>query len=80
MPHVLAEKVADTTVLLDPLSGEYFSLDEIGGAVWDLCDGSNSLQDIWTALTREYDAPSSVDDDVGELVAALAGEGLVELG
>ena len=38
-------------------SGEYFTLDEVGGRVWELCDGTRSIDEIATIVTEEYDAP-----------------------
>lgn len=54
---VLTQEAAGTTVLLDPASGEYFSLEEAGGRIWELCDGDHTVEEIVEHLARAYDAP-----------------------
>jgi len=77
--HVVARRGADAvTVLLDTSSGEYYALDDVGGRIWELCDGSQSVTDIATALAAEYDAPlDQIRADVVELLDDLAADGLV---
>jgi hypothetical protein len=76
---VLAQRVDQTTVLLDPRPGEYFSLDEVGSRIWDLCDGTRTPAAIAEVICEEYDAgPATVQADVLELLADLAGAGLLE--
>ena len=51
-------------------------LNPTAAAVVGLCDGERSLEQIVAALARRYDG-ADVDDDVRELVAALARRGLL---
>jgi coenzyme PQQ biosynthesis protein PqqD len=75
---VLARKGAEEFVLLDPESGAYFTLDEIGGRIWELCDGTRPLDEIAAILAGEYDAPREmIATDVKELIEDLARENLV---
>ena len=65
-------------VLLDPKSGEYYTLDEVGSRIWELCDGSRSLADIAVVVGQEFDASAEViQADVCALVRELADEALV---
>lgn len=76
---VLSQRAADTTVLLDPVSGEYFALDEVGAGIWALCDGSRSVGDIAAAMSEEYDAsPDEIRADLLALLAELESSGLVD--
>lgn len=79
--QVLARRVKPeegAVVLLHPRSGEYYSLDEVGGAVWGLCDGAHSVREMVAILEREYDAPpATIEADVLALLADLADERLV---
>ena len=76
--RVMVQQVEGSAVLLDIDSGEYFTLNEVGGRVWDLCDGSRSVSSIAEALSAEYDVDSSTAlQDTGDLLRSLAGSGLV---
>jgi hypothetical protein len=76
--RVLLERVDDETVLLDLESGLYFSLNDVGARIWELCDGSRTVDDIVTVICDEYDAPRDViAADVHELLDGLAGQQLL---
>ena len=65
-------------VVLNPNDGQYFSLDDVGGRIWELCDGDRSVTEIADVLAEEYDADASViQTDALELLQDLKGEGLV---
>lgn len=79
--RVVFSRAGDSALLLDPTSGYYFSLSEVGARIWDLCDGSRTFDEVTAALAEEYDAPSDViETDARILVGELAAEGLVEGG
>ena len=76
-PGVVAQSADGTHVLLDTTSGAYFTLDEVGGRVWELCDG-RPVTSIAEALCAEFEAPqATIERDVLELLEELRGEGLV---
>jgi hypothetical protein len=76
--RILSQRSAETVVLLDPHNGQYYSLDEVGARVWDLCDGSRRVADVVSTLLYEYDAPlEALQIDVVELLDDLARESLV---
>jgi len=75
---ILAKEVSDSWVLLNLESGEYYALNEVGGRVWDLCDGTRSVAEVVAIISQEYDAPGEViETDVLELLQELAHEKLV---
>jgi Coenzyme PQQ synthesis protein D (PqqD) len=79
--HVLARKAPDSLLLLDPESGRYYTLDEVGARIWELCDGDQSIADIVSRLCDEYDAqPADVESDTRELLDELVRERLVVSG
>lgn len=66
---VLCQRVGESTVILNPHNGQYYSLDDVGDRVWNLIDGSRTIAEVVTIITKEYDAPfETVRVDVGELV------------
>ena len=67
-------------VLLNPQSGQYYTLDEVGSRVWQLCDGAHTVSEVVAIIGQEYDAPGEViKADVLELLTDLADEQLVVL-
>ncbi len=76
--RILAQSVDDATVLLSLDEGTYFRLNEVGGVVWELCDGGHTVQDVVDAICDLYDAPEDeVRRDVLDLLHELASERLV---
>lgn len=65
-------------VVLKPSDGQYFSLDDVGGRIWELCEGERTVTEIADALAQEYEAPAAViERDALELLDELESEGLV---
>jgi hypothetical protein len=76
--RVLAQRSGETLILLNPHSGKYYTLDEIGTRVWEMCDGSRSVPDLVCAIHDEYDAsPEDIHRDVMDLLDELARETLL---
>jgi hypothetical protein len=76
--RVMVQQVEGQAVLLDIASGEYFSLNEVGGRVWELCDGTRTVAEVVDAICTEYDVPpTTAMSDAGALLESLAGAGLV---
>jgi hypothetical protein len=70
--QVIAQKAANDTLLFNMNDGNYYSLNEIGGRIWELCDGNRSVSQLITALAAEYDASGDVlEQDVMELLEGL---------
>ena len=74
----MAQTAGGEVVLLDVAEGTYYSLNEVGGRVWSLCDGTRTVADMVAVICDEYDAPPDlVESDVVELLTGLAGDNLV---
>jgi coenzyme PQQ biosynthesis protein PqqD len=80
---ILAQQVKrddPTVVLLDPTSGEYYTLEAVGSRVWQLCDGTRTLAEMVATLSQEFEAAADViESDVRELLKELVDEGLVQI-
>jgi len=77
--QVVTQAAADAFFLFDLSQGEYYSLNDVGHRVWQLCDGSRSVDDLVSVICQEFEAPSeAVEADVLELLADLVVEGLLE--
>lgn len=75
-PAVCARRVGDEMVLLDPETGIYYGLNAVGAGIWELLGTRISLEEVVSALTRDYDVLS---EDCCRDVLRIAGE-LVERG
>ena len=79
--RVLAQSSGETLILLATDSGEYFTLDEVGGKIWDLADGTRTVEEIARTLAGEYDAPvATIQADALEILGELADERLLDDG
>ena len=77
--RVVFTRAGDSALLLDPASGNYFSLTDVGARIWELCDGEHTLDEIADELAREYEAaPETIRADAHDLLDELAEEGLLE--
>jgi hypothetical protein len=76
--RVLTQESKNALLLLAVDSGMYFSLEGVGRRVWELCDGSHTVEEIVDDVCSGYDAPREViDADVRGLIGELAGERLL---
>jgi hypothetical protein len=75
---VITQQVEGQTILLRVDDGGYYAIDEVGAAIWELCDGARRLGDVITALAAEFDAPpETIGADVMEFVQDLRRERLL---
>ena len=70
--QVIAQKASNDVLLFNIEDGNYYSLNEIGSRIWELCDGSHSVSQLVATLASEYDAPQeAIESDVAELLETL---------
>jgi hypothetical protein len=75
------QTVEGEAILIDVVSGAYYSLNEVGTVFWELLDGSRSVAECAETIASTYDAPLDViTADLLELAGDLVSEGLAELG
>lgn len=79
-PHVAHAEVDGETTVLDPRSGQYVGLEDVGARIWAALSAPASIEAVIVALRAEYD----VDDaecaaDVLAFVDELLARGLVEV-
>jgi hypothetical protein len=72
MGQVIAQKASNDFLLFNMDDGNYYSLNDIGGRIWELCDGTHSVSELVVAVAAEYDAPAEVlEKDIVELLEGL---------
>ena len=77
--NLLLQAVADETVILDPVSGNYYTLDVIGTRMIELLRDTDSLESTVDGIVAEYEtSAANVRSDLTELLESMAEHGLVE--
>jgi hypothetical protein len=78
-PDVVWRLVEGEVVLLNVMSGQYYSLDAVGSRVWELVPQEGAaLGTISTRLATEFDAPvDRIQQDVETLMAHLLAAELI---
>lgn len=70
------EEIEDEGTVILLISGMMHQLNLLGGMIWNLCDGSRSLDDIVTELNKEFDIDvETLQADVLEFVNDLIERG-----
>ncbi|HVR96943.1 MAG TPA: PqqD family protein [Thermoanaerobaculia bacterium] len=79
-PDVLFRELGEEAVVLDPESGIYYGLNEVGTTAWKLLAGGSRLGEVKTALLAAYDAPPErIWSDLIDLIHDLSEHRLVEV-
>lgn len=76
---VLAQQVSDEMVILEPESGEYFTVNGVGTSMIALLQQEKSEEEVAQAIAAEYEV--NVDEaksDFAELLNTLKEQGLIE--
>ncbi|HMS84998.1 MAG TPA: PqqD family protein [Nitrospira sp.] len=78
-PDVQATNMDGETVLLDLSTGRYYTLNQAGSLIWELCTGKQTISDIHTALCNRFEVlPERALDDLVILANQLTQEGLLQ--
>jgi len=76
--EVTSSEIGDELALLDPKSGQYFTLNQTGSVVWQCLDTPRSMEDIVRTVTEKFDIDSSeCESDIKELIIQLSDAGLI---
>ena len=51
----LVSQLADETVLMDTVSGDYMGLNPVGTTIWELLQEPQTISNLVTALTSRYE-------------------------
>jgi hypothetical protein len=73
-------QLGDFTLILDSqINKEVHHLNDVGALIWELCDGSHSIDEIKDQLCNEYDVtPDIALDDINSLLEEMQQKGLLE--
>jgi hypothetical protein len=75
---IVKQEVSGSLLLFNMQDGQYYTLNDVGRRVWELCDGTRTLSDIARDLSVEYDSTAAaIQHDVLALVGDLADASLL---
>jgi hypothetical protein len=76
--EVAAKVIDGEAIMINLSSGVYYSMDRVGGAIWELIESGHSLEEMTTAITARYEViREQAEADVQRLVEELAQENLI---
>lgn len=79
-PKVINETIDGEAIMINLETGSYYSLDSIGGEIWELVEQSRTTDDIVAVMTGRYEAPDGmIRQAVEDLLGRLHQEQLVAL-
>ena len=77
---VLFRELQGEAVILNLASSTYYGLDAVGTRIWQLCEAHGSLQAVFDAMQREFDAPGEMlESDLLTFVDDLLTRGLLAI-
>ncbi|MDO6693215.1 PqqD family protein [Aliiglaciecola sp. 3_MG-2023] len=75
----LFQKVVDETVILDSISGQYYTLDPIGTEMIEALNTGQSVSQVVALIEQNYDATvDNIQADLSELIDTMSDKGLLE--
>ena len=78
--NVFAQEIDDETIILDSVTQEYFSINEIGKVIWSLLSENKNLEEIKAQMLEMYEVPEEqLEKDLLNFLQALAKKGLISI-
>ena len=76
---VLAQKVVDEMVILEPENGEYFTVNGVGTEMISLLEEGKSEDEVVAAMMTRFDvSEADVRQDYQDLIGQLKSQGPIE--
>ena len=76
----VSAELAGEAVILNPDSGMYYGLNEVGARIWELIQEPKTVSQIRDAIVAEYEVePERCESDILGLLQDLAAKELVEV-
>lgn len=75
---VTSSEIGDELALLEPETGQYFTLNQTGSVVWQFLREPHPLSEIVDEVANKFDVSATqCKDDVEALIAQLSEAGLI---
>ena len=77
--RLIERALPEELILYDPDADRLFHLNRVSAAIWDLCDGRTSPDQMAEELAHSFDAPvSAILEDVRNTIARFDSDGMLE--
>jgi len=77
-PEVISETIDGETIVVDFVTGNYYSLDQTGATIWKLIEDSATVGEMVETLWAQYSAGrETIEGAVAELLSQLEKEQLI---
>jgi uncharacterized protein (AIM24 family) len=77
-PNAAHQTVGEEAILINLITGSYYSLNDTGTMFWELLDGERTIADCARLIAAEYEVEAGVvEADLLELAAGFKQEGLI---
>ena len=79
---ILSRRLGDEWLLYDPASGAVHVVNSVAAFVWDMCDGSHTLERMEAKVREAYDVSegATVRGDVEDILRSFEKMGLLREG
>ena len=78
--NVFAQEIDDETIILDSVTQEYFSINEIGKVIWSLIEEKKNLEEIKAEMLDMYEVPQEqLEKDLLNFLQTLEQKGLIKV-
>lgn len=78
--NVFAQEIDEETIILDSVTQEYFSINEIGKVIWSLIEEKKNLEEIKAEMLDMYEVPQEqIEKDLLNFIQALEQKGLIKI-
>ena len=78
--NVFAQEIDDETIILDSVTQEYFSINEIGKVIWSLIEEKKNLEEIKAEMLDMYEVPEEqIEKDLLNFIQALEQKRLIKI-
>lgn len=76
---LLIQKVVDEVVLLEPESGDYYTLNEMGALMLEYMQNGQAVAEVVSNIQQNFNAPSEqIEQDLHHLLNELTDCGLAQ--
>ena len=77
-PNVVHETIDGEAVIINLMTGRYYSLEEVGVDIWDLIERNTSIAEMVVSLQHHYDTKNhDVEDVLTQFIEQLKEEELI---
>jgi len=76
--EITSSEIGDELALLEPTTGQYFTLNQTGSFVWQHLSEPRSTDEIILAVADKFDiSATDCEIDISDLIAQLSKAGLI---